>query len=94
MAKETFAFKCTSCGAMLAAKRTWVGKRVRCNKCNEVITVPEPSGSPAQAAEPPLEARPADDAPEHPATAVPATRDESDVRSAGGFGARLSRWLT
>lgn len=94
MAKETFAFKCTSCDAMLAAKRTWVGKRVRCNKCNEVIAVPEPSGSQAQAVEPPAEAKRADDAPEHPATAAPATRDEGDVRSAGGFGSTLSRWLT
>ena len=90
MAREAFAFKCTSCGTMLAAKRTWVGRRVRCNKCNEAINVPEPSDSPAHSAE----IKPAEDAPQHPATATPATRDESGARSTGGFGSRLARWIT
>lgn len=42
MAKEAFTFRCSSCGALLAGKLPWVGRSVRCHKCNAVIMVPQP----------------------------------------------------
>ncbi len=40
MATDVFRFKCPSCGAVLAGKREWAGRKVRCNHCNAVVTVP------------------------------------------------------
>jgi len=95
MAKEAFAFKCPSCGAMLAAKLSWVGKRVRCNKCNEVVTVPAPAEKPAAGAgEGAVEAagEPAAEAPAAPEAA--GTRDETAFAPGGALLNTISRWLS
>ena len=89
MATDVFRFKCPSCGAVLAGKKEWAGRKVRCNKCNAVVTVPTAEES-AQAA----------DTSVHKAVGeAGARRQARSVRSgdAGGVAADFQttmRWLT
>ena len=55
MAKKAFSFRCKACGARLAAKKSWAGRQVRCNKCNETVTVPEAPKEQKKPSKPPVE---------------------------------------
>jgi hypothetical protein len=96
MAKEAFTFKCSSCGAMLAGKRSWSGRSVRCNKCNAVITVPQPAADERapEAASP----APGEDTSVHKVAARFEARDAAVAATAGQgllqVFPTLMRWLT
>lgn len=89
MAKKAFSFRCEACGARLAAKKSWAGREVRCNKCNETVTVPQPPMEQEKPSKPPLEASlPLDNTTDRVAQEIPP--GESGFRE---LFSRLGRWL-
>jgi DNA-directed RNA polymerase subunit RPC12/RpoP len=65
-------FRCSDCGASLAAKDEFVGKRIRCPKCSSVQTVPE-------APDTRIAARPEGGPKKAPAVAARKTSDRADT---------------
>lgn len=53
---ERFTMLCLKCGRVLAARREWIGRDVRCPQCAELMRVPTPraDGQPAKAVLPPI----------------------------------------